>query len=37
MSQKEYFDTVVVNDNLEQAQQELKEIVAAFLARPPFA
>lgn len=37
MLQKEHFDNVVVNDNLEQAQQELKEIVAAFLARPPFA
>jgi guanylate kinase len=37
MAQKEHFDRVVINDNLERAQEELTTIVGAFLAQPPFA
>ncbi|MGP1460254.1 MAG: guanylate kinase [Bacteroides sp.] len=37
MSQQASFDRVVINDQLERAQQELEQVVGDFLARPPFA
>lgn len=37
MAQKENFDRVLINDDLERAEQELETIVADFLVRPPFA
>jgi guanylate kinase len=36
MSQKEQFDCLIINDDLEKAKKELESYVSHFLSRPPF-